>query len=178
MKETVKPGWLAQVAAWSWSGKAEAAWGGTTVSHNMLEHPSGLYVTRFAGPKTDDGKPRTMYQVTVPSGQYAQLNAEQWKALVQVCATIAKMDGVSLTPKDDAERWPNARAGIYDSVKDLVDSHDGMLEDLLANAPQSWDGDDAAEHIAVAYVRHLEQHIDKCCDPAERNKPGHWSSTD
>lgn len=62
------------------------------MSHNMLEHPSGLHITRFAGPIRDDGGPRTKYQITVPSGQYAQLDAEQWQALVQVCATIARID--------------------------------------------------------------------------------------
>lgn len=58
----------------------------------MLEHTSGLYVTRFAGPVRDDGGPRTMYQITAEHGGHVRLAADQWKALVQVCAAIAKLD--------------------------------------------------------------------------------------
>jgi hypothetical protein len=34
--------------------------------------------------------------------------------------------------------------------------HDEFVNDILANTPESWDGDDAAEDIAVRYVRALE----------------------
>jgi hypothetical protein len=30
---------------------------------------------------------------------------------------------------------------------------------LLANAPESWDGEDAAESIAVEYVQELERRV-------------------
>lgn len=139
------------------------------MSHNMLEHPSGLYITRFAGPARDDGGPRTMYQITVPNGQYAQLDPAQWTALVQICATIAKHDGLDHLATGDIGLWSNARAGIYDTVSQLIDSHEHMIGALLVNCPQSWDGDDAAEHIAVQYLHHLESEVQRLGGSLERN---------
>lgn len=71
------------------------------MSHNMLEHPSGLYVTRFVGPARTGNSSRVMHQITVPSGQYVQLDREQWIALVGLCAAIAKLDRIE--PSDMAD---------------------------------------------------------------------------
>ena len=37
--------------------------------------------------------------------------------------------------------------------------HDDMIERLMSGMPQSWDGDDAAEHICVEYVREIERRL-------------------
>jgi hypothetical protein len=39
--------------------------------------------------------------------------------------------------------------------------HVEFLNDLLEHAPDSWDGDDPAEAIALAYVRHLEAQVER-----------------
>ena len=40
-----------------------------------------------------------------------------------------------------------------------ADEHDDFLEELLKNIGDEWDGDEAAESIAVSYVRHLEDEV-------------------
>ena len=38
-------------------------------------------------------------------------------------------------------------------------SPDDFLEELLKNIGDEWDGDEAAESIAVSYIRHLEDEV-------------------
>jgi hypothetical protein len=37
--------------------------------------------------------------------------------------------------------------------------HQDFVNEILKNTPESWDGDEAAEHIAVKYVRELELRV-------------------
>lgn len=41
-------------------------------------------------------------------------------------------------------------------VKQLEETRDWFINELLENADDSWDGDDSAESIAIRYVRYLE----------------------
>lgn len=38
--------------------------------------------------------------------------------------------------------------------------NDDLADGVLCNAPQSWDGEDSAEHIALSYVATLEARMD------------------
>jgi hypothetical protein len=38
---------------------------------------------------------------------------------------------------------------------------DAFVNQLLENAPETWDGDDSAEALAVDYVRHLEAEVER-----------------
>lgn len=38
-------------------------------------------------------------------------------------------------------------------------NHQNFVNEILLNAPDSWDDDEAAEGIAVAYVRELEERV-------------------
>lgn len=40
-----------------------------------------------------------------------------------------------------------------------MSDNDEFINELLSGAPESWDGDEAAEAIAVAYVRELERRV-------------------
>lgn len=39
------------------------------------------------------------------------------------------------------------------------EEHDQFMQDLMLNAPESWDGEESIETIALAYVRKLEQRL-------------------
>jgi hypothetical protein len=39
--------------------------------------------------------------------------------------------------------------------------HVTFLNDLLDHAPDTWDGDESAEAIALRYVRHLEAQVER-----------------
>lgn len=45
----------------------------------------------------------------------------------------------------------------------FLGDHDEFVEQILANAPESWDADEAAESIAVDYVRCLEDYVREFC---------------
>lgn len=40
-----------------------------------------------------------------------------------------------------------------------ITTHDGFVNTLLFGAPESWDGDDAAESIALNYVAEIERRL-------------------
>lgn len=42
---------------------------------------------------------------------------------------------------------------------DLHRGGDGLIDKLLSNIPESWDGEDAAEAIVVDYVREIERRL-------------------
>jgi hypothetical protein len=46
--------------------------------------------------------------------------------------------------------------------------HQQFVDDLLLNTPDSWDGDEGAEYIAVEYVRELERRVLKLGGTLER----------
>lgn len=41
----------------------------------------------------------------------------------------------------------------------MDDYHDLFVNEILEFAPDEWDEDAAAEHIAIKYVRHLESEV-------------------
>jgi hypothetical protein len=49
--------------------------------------------------------------------------------------------------------------------------HDEFCNELLSEAPEDWDGDEAMESIAVAYVRELERRLDAHGIARTRNSP-------
>lgn len=42
---------------------------------------------------------------------------------------------------------------------DFVNEHDDFVNEILEHTDDDWDGDDAAEEIAIRYVRHLESEV-------------------
>jgi hypothetical protein len=46
--------------------------------------------------------------------------------------------------------------------------HQDFVNDVLHNAPESWDGDESAESLAIAYVRALERRLDAANVSRER----------
>jgi hypothetical protein len=46
--------------------------------------------------------------------------------------------------------------------------HQEFVDELLRNAPESWDDDDAAEAVAVSYVRALEERVQQLGGTTER----------
>lgn len=66
--------------------------------------------------------------------------------------------------------WCAMGENVYEAVKEVLRArqtentvwlgdHDEFVNELLRNAPDSWDDDAAAEHIAVQYVRTLEKRV-------------------
>jgi predicted RNA-binding protein len=45
-------------------------------------------------------------------------------------------------------------------ANEFRDEHEDFVNELLKNTPERYDGDDAAEHIAVTYVRDLEKALE------------------
>jgi hypothetical protein len=37
--------------------------------------------------------------------------------------------------------------------------HDDLIEQLMRDMPDSWDGDESAEHLVVQYVRAIERRL-------------------
>lgn len=53
-----------------------------------------------------------------------------------------------------------AAAAYGARIARLEEEHSDLVNELLEQAPESWDGDEAAEAIAVSYLRHLERLAD------------------
>jgi hypothetical protein len=68
----------------------------------------------------------------------------------------------------DPRVHPLDAAVIHRELHELSDNHDELLEELMRNTGDEWDGDEAAEAIAVKYVRHLESLV----PPAQRVPEG------
>jgi hypothetical protein len=64
----------------------------------------------------------------------------------------------------DPRVHPLDAAVIHRELHELSGNHDELLEELMRNTGDEWDGDEAAEAIAVKYVRHLESLV----SPAQR----------
>lgn len=70
-----------------------------------------------------------------------------------ICSSPSTVDSDHAPrPADEEEAYP----------------HQQFVNDLLENAPESWDGEDAAESIAVAYVRALEERVVQLGGTTER----------
>jgi hypothetical protein len=51
---------------------------------------------------------------------------------------------------------------------DNQDGYDDWVNDLLKNAPESWDSDEGAESIVTGYVRALERRVQALGGSLER----------
>lgn len=63
--------------------------------------------------------------------------------------------------RDDVDHLLRCVDHLLGEVRELVDLHVELVNDVLERAPEAWDDDVAAEHIAVEYVRHLEAEVDR-----------------
>lgn len=103
------------------------------------------------------------------SDAHAELEAEQR----HLDGIIAQRDGLAgdladmlsardlcATQRDQLQAAHNAlsrkNAELAAELRELTGYHDELLEDVLRNAGDEWDLDEAADAIAVKYVRHLE----------------------
>ena len=67
-----------------------------------------------------------------------------------------------LTGTEDAG-WTDRKALKWASeqTEQARTEHDDFLEELMQGIGDEWDGDNAAESIAISYVRHLEAEVDR-----------------
>lgn len=66
-------------------------------------------------------------------------------------------DKLAALPKPEPQPAPDLQvAALRAELTELTDNHNGLIEEILLNAGDEYDGDEAAEAIAVRYVRDLE----------------------
>jgi len=87
-------------------------------------------------------------------GEHLRLNTRgHWLCAITLTNMLVAADVIA----DPAPDVTKLRA----ELDELTGYHDELANDILLNAPESFDGDEAAGVIAVRYVRHLEAERDR-----------------
>jgi len=78
---------------------------------------------------------------------------ERFRPVARSAIDAHKADGIAAGRIADLLE---SQAALRYELRELTGNHDELVNELLENAGDEWDRDEAADAIAVRYVRHLE----------------------
>jgi hypothetical protein len=90
-------------------------------------------------------------------------NAAQFGLTVQRIEGAGEDEHYQILVGDEADGWTPQKALDFARTQAAADraEHGDFVSALMEHAPEEWDGDEAAESIAVLYLHHLEAEVDR-----------------